>query len=61
MLMFRNEIDYNYSNLWLFIEIVKPGGEAVKDTFEVDAGRSIREMAWRRFGQYKNTTGDLPA
>ena len=31
----RNQVSYPYSNLWLFIEIVNPVGEAVKDTFEV--------------------------
>jgi gliding motility-associated lipoprotein GldH len=31
----RNEVSYPYSNLWLFIEIVQPDGETVKDTFEV--------------------------
>ena len=31
----RNDIDYKYSNLWLFVEIVQPGDTtAVKDTFE---------------------------
>ncbi|MDX1283445.1 MAG: gliding motility lipoprotein GldH [Draconibacterium sp.] len=31
----RNDINYGYSNLWLFIEIVQPKGIAVKDTFEI--------------------------
>jgi len=31
----RNNVNYRYSNLWLFIEIVRPGGETVKDTFEI--------------------------
>ena len=31
----RNSVKYNYSNIWLFIDIIQPGGEAVKDTFEV--------------------------
>lgn len=31
----RNEVNYPYSNLWLFIEIFQPGGMAVKDTFEL--------------------------
>jgi gliding motility-associated lipoprotein GldH len=31
----RNDIEYKYSNLWLFVEIVQPGDTtAVKDTFE---------------------------
>ncbi len=31
----RNEVNYPYSNLWLFIEIFQPDGVSVKDTFEV--------------------------
>jgi gliding motility-associated lipoprotein GldH len=31
----RNEVNYPYSNLWLFIEILQPDGVAVKDTFEI--------------------------
>jgi gliding motility-associated lipoprotein GldH len=31
----RNEVNYPYSNLWLFIEICQPDGIAVKDTFEL--------------------------
>ena len=31
----RNEVNYPYSNLWLFIEIFQPDGISVKDTFEV--------------------------
>jgi gliding motility-associated lipoprotein GldH len=41
----RNEIDYKFSNLWLFIEIVEPGGHVKRDTFEIaladPAGRWI--------------------
>lgn len=31
----RNNINYKYSNLWLFVEIDQPGGIAVTDTFEL--------------------------
>lgn len=31
----RNNINYGYSNLWLFIKIEQPGGLAIKDTFEM--------------------------
>ena len=31
----RNNVDYRYSNLWLFVTIEQPDGEAVKDTFEM--------------------------
>lgn len=57
----RNEIKYNYSNLWLFIEIIQPGGAAVKDTFEVQladptgkwlgegfSGLKTRQVEYRR-------------
>ncbi len=30
----RNENDYPYSNLWLFVEAVAPNGDAVTDTVE---------------------------
>ncbi|NQU52606.1 MAG: gliding motility lipoprotein GldH [Bacteroidetes bacterium] len=31
----RNNVDYKYSNLWLFIKINQPGQIAVTDTFEL--------------------------
>nr|WP_321353619.1 gliding motility lipoprotein GldH [uncultured Draconibacterium sp.] len=31
----RNNVDYRYSNLWLFVNIKQPSGEAVQDTFEM--------------------------
>ena len=31
----RNETNYRFSNLWLFIEITEPDGKVEKDTFEV--------------------------
>lgn len=31
----RNETSYNYSNLWLFIEILQPDGKMLSDTFEI--------------------------
>ena len=31
----RNETNYGFSNLWLFIEIEQPNGKAEKDTFEL--------------------------
>jgi gliding motility-associated lipoprotein GldH len=35
MVQIRNETNYKFSNLWLFIEITQPDGETVKDTFEI--------------------------
>ena len=31
----RNETSYNFSNLWLFVEILQPDGELLTDTFEI--------------------------
>ncbi len=35
LIQIRNETNYRFSNLWLFIEITQPDGGTVKDTFEV--------------------------
>jgi gliding motility-associated lipoprotein GldH len=34
-LKIRNSVNYEYSNVWLFIEILQPDGRSVKDTFEI--------------------------
>lgn len=31
----RNETSYNFSNLWLFVEIMQPDSQMLKDTFEI--------------------------
>lgn len=31
----RNDVKYPYRNLWLFVEILPPSGETIKDTFEI--------------------------
>ena len=31
----RNDINYKYSNLWLFVALEQPGGVIAKDTFEL--------------------------
>ena len=31
----RNDIDYTYSNLWLFVSIEQPDGKSIDDKFEV--------------------------
>jgi len=61
ILYVRNDINYKFSNLWLFIEITGPGGTAVIDTFEIAlaspsgkwigkglAGLKTREVVYRR-------------
>lgn len=43
----RNDVDYGFSNLWLFIKIEQPNGLAVKDTFEM----VLAEPSGRWLGQ----------
>src|SRR5690554_2070058 len=31
----RNETNYPFSNVWLFVDVIYPDGEAVQDTIEV--------------------------
>lgn len=49
----RNEITYNYSNLWLFIEIDQPGGVALKDTFELALADPLGKWLGEGFGGLK--------
>lgn len=35
LIQVRNQNTYKYSNLWLFVEILQPGGNVVRDTFEI--------------------------
>lgn len=35
LIQLRNETSYKYSNLWLFVKILQPGGEMMRDTFEI--------------------------
>jgi len=35
LIQIRHETSYEYSNLWLFIEITQPGGKVMRDTFEI--------------------------
>jgi gliding motility-associated lipoprotein GldH len=45
LLHLRNTGDYKYSNIWLFIETKSPGGNSLRDTFEIklanESGRWI--------------------
>ncbi len=50
----RNSIDYNYSNLWLFIQIEQPGGMAIKDTFEMVLADPAGKWLGHGFGGLKN-------
>ena len=49
----RNEVDYSYSNLWLFVEIVQPDGKAAKDTFEVTLAEPSGKWLGDGFGGLK--------
>lgn len=50
----RNDINYKYSNLWLFIEIVQPGDStAVKDTFEFTLADQTGKWLGSGFGGVK--------
>lgn len=50
----RNKVSYSYSNLWLFIEIVDPSGEAAKDTFEVTLAEPSGKWLGDGFGGLKS-------
>ncbi len=50
----RNETSYNYSNIWLFIEILQPDGEMLKDTFEIALANPSGEWLGEGIGGLKN-------
>jgi gliding motility-associated lipoprotein GldH len=50
----RNDINYKYSNLWLFIDIKQPGDTvAVRDTFEVTLADPTGKWLGTGFGGVK--------
>ena len=50
----RNDIEYKYSNLWLFVEIIQPGDTmAVTDTFEVTLADATGKWLGHGFGGVK--------
>jgi gliding motility-associated lipoprotein GldH len=50
----RNDIDYKYSNLWLFVEIIQPGDTtAVIDTFEFTLADQTGKWLGHGFGGVK--------
>ncbi len=52
----RNDINYKYSNLWLFIEIIQPGEtKAVIDTFEVTLADATGKWLGHGFGGVKTS------
>lgn len=49
----RNDINYKYSNLWLFIDINPPGGTVVTDTFEITLANPSGKWLGEGFGGLK--------
>jgi gliding motility-associated lipoprotein GldH len=52
----RNDINYKYSNLWLFIDIIQPGDStSVTDTLEVTLADQTGKWLGKGFGGVKTT------
>ena len=52
----RNDIEYKYSNLWLFIDIIQPGDStAVTDTLEVTLADPTGKWLGTGFGGIKTS------
>lgn len=49
----RNDINYSYSNLWLFVNIEQPDGVSLCDTFEVALADQSGQWLGKGFGGYK--------
>lgn len=49
----RNDVNYGYSNLWLFVEIEQPDGMAVQDTFEMVLAEPSGKWLGEGFGGLK--------
>ena len=49
----RNDINYGFSNLWLFIDIEQPNGIARRDTFEMALANPSGKWLGEGFGGYK--------
>lgn len=51
----RNDIDYKYSNLWLFVKITQPGDTTVTDTFEITLADPAGKWLGKGFGGIKTS------
>lgn len=51
----RNDIEYKYSNLWLFVKITQPGDTTVTDTLEVTLADKTGKWLGKGFGGIKTT------
>jgi gliding motility-associated lipoprotein GldH len=49
----RNDVNYNYSNLWLFIELEQPDGKLTKDTFEITLADPAGKWLGEGFGKIR--------
>jgi len=49
----RNDIKYEYSNLWLFISIEQPDGKTVEDKFEIALADPSGKWLGKGFGGLK--------
>jgi gliding motility-associated lipoprotein GldH len=49
----RNKTSYNYSNLWLFVEITDPDGTVKKDTIEITLAEPTGKWLGEGFGGLK--------
>lgn len=49
----RNNLDYKYQNLWLFIQIEQPKGVLLKDTFEILLAAPTGKWLGEGFGGLK--------
>jgi gliding motility-associated lipoprotein GldH len=51
----RYDIKYKYSNLWLFINLIEPGGKELTDTFEITLADQAGKWLGEGFGGIKTT------
>jgi gliding motility-associated lipoprotein GldH len=51
----RNDIEYKYSNLWLFVKITQPGDTTVTDTFEITLANQSGKWLGKGFGGIKTS------
>ena len=49
----RNDIDYAYSNIWLFINIEQPNGTSLEDKFEITLADPAGKWLGKGFGGLK--------
>ncbi len=50
----RNSVDYEYSNLWLFVCILPPDSEAMKDTIEFTLANPLGKWFGKGHGKFRD-------